>query len=432
MKRIALIFSFNESNWVSCQKIVYNLHQSYQLCQDIEIKKFNLPYETSPHFDMKDLVDEILDFKPDVISIIDHKPHPLPLLTQLSKAYSEKVRPELYIHLFGDFTLYFSAWSKLDAILTKFPVKFFVASDRQKIFIDNFLQTEKSILCPFPVDTNEFQFNKNKRIEQRAAWGVSEEDKIFIYTGRLSRQKRIKSMIRTFSETFETNANAKLFIYGHQDHVGDPFIGIQDMPGEYFRVFYRFYKSLPQDVQKRILFKGQVSSKELQGVYQGADCLINLSVHNDEDFGMSVAEAQSTGMQSILSSWAGLRSFNYSSDENFSLFCRTKIGDTSKLINIKDFKNHLTQVFNQQLITDENRMARAELSQSRFSIQSVGDIISQNLKIPASSFQGFSSIFQECATKHANSNFEPMFLTPKRTINKLYKRIYSAYADETT
>ena len=84
MQKIACLFSFKESNWVSCQKIVFNLHKSYGFCPDFQLENFNYPHETESTEQLELTAKKILQFDPDVISIMDHRPHPLHLFTILT------------------------------------------------------------------------------------------------------------------------------------------------------------------------------------------------------------------------------------------------------------------------------------------------------------------------------------------------------------
>ena len=136
MQKIACIFSFQESNWVSCQKIVFNLHKSYQGCQDVELSNFNFPHKLANQSSLDKLAQDIVSYAPDVIAIIDHKPHPIILIQSLNSLYAKAKKPKIIFHLFGDFTIFYSQWEKLGPLLEGYPVEFVVASERQKILID--------------------------------------------------------------------------------------------------------------------------------------------------------------------------------------------------------------------------------------------------------------------------------------------------------
>lgn len=62
-----------------------------------------------------------------------------------------------------------------------------------------------------------------------------------------------------------------------------------------------------------IHFLGKLNSAQLLEAYNGSDLFVSFSTYNDEDYGMSVAEALSCGLPCLLSNWGGFSSFaNYS------------------------------------------------------------------------------------------------------------------------
>ena len=65
----------------------------------------------------------------------------------------------------------------------------------------------------------------------RQKWGMKENDVVFLFAGRLSRQKRTKTLIELFAREFEKEPRAHLYLYGHPDNIGDPFLGKIDVEG---------------------------------------------------------------------------------------------------------------------------------------------------------------------------------------------------------
>ena len=425
MQKIACVFSFKESNWVSCQKIVFNLHKAYQACPETQLENFNHPHEGTTSEEMNQLAGQIASYGPDVISIMDHKPHPYFLLFALKAAFEGKKKPKIIFHLFGDFTLFYNQWEKSLPVLNTFKTEFVVASHRQKFLVDRMFKGNASVVCPFPVDPKEFHFDSQKRLKQRQEWKLQENDVVFLFTGRLSRQKRIKTLITHFAEVFAKNEHAHLFLYGYQDNIGDPFVGKFDMEGEYFRVFYRAYKAMPESIQKRIHFMGGVPNSELRQVYQGADVLVNLSVHNDEDYGMSVAEAQSTGLPSALTDWGGLASFEHAHLPEATKFIPVKIGLRSKLVSRSGIKEALAGFY-----ANPARLLRKEISEAaeeRFGIQTASEILNNLICRETENFNGFTELFYRASKRAKISLSDPAYVGKNLQLNQLYRDIYSAY-----
>jgi len=410
---------------VSCQKIVFNLHKSYQACQKAELKNFNYPHETLPAKDLTQLADEIVKFAPDVLVIMDHKPHPLQLIHKLASLYQSKKKPKILFHIFGDFSLYYHQWEKLGDLLAGFKVEFIVASDRQKTLIDKMLAKNTAVVCPFPVDPQDFYPSEELRVKQRKEWNLKEEDVAFIFTGRLSRQKRIKTLITSFASEFKNDHHAHLYLYGNQDIIGDPFVGITDLEGEYFRIFFSAYKALAPETQKRIHFMGPVPNSVLLQVYQGADVFMNLSVHNDEDYGMSVAEAQFVGLPIGLTDWGGLASFHHPELPEATAFIPVKIGTRSKQLSVTSVKTVLRSFLRNPL--REQRETISKFANKKFNLAKVTSILEATLNKESSEFGGFTPLFDQASIAHQLITTEPMYLTSNRTINQLFRDIYSAY-----
>lgn len=426
MQKIACIFSFKMSSWVSCQKIVFNLHKTYHINKDVELLNFNY----SVHQTTDDIIKtslEIAESRPDTILILDHKPHPHDLLKLVLADFEKtKHKPRFIFHIFGDFTLYYELWNKLGKLLEGYQVDFVVASDRQKNLIDKFLIPPlSSYVCPFPVDKHEFSYNPALRKLQRADWGLQDDDLVFVFTGRLSRQKRIHTVLKAFSEFLEKSKStrAHLFLYGDTDHLGDQFVGRWETEGQYFRKINRIYKSLPARIQKQIHFMGSVPNIELKSVYQGADYLLNMSVHNDEDFGMSVAEALCSGLPAILTDWGGLASFKLDELPFASRFVPVKIGIRDKQIKYEAILQELNDALERGSL--KNRKEISEAAMEKFGIDAAHLIVDKVINSKTPKFEGFSPFFEKVLARY-NFTGTP-YINDRKNINKLYREIYSSY-----
>ena len=156
------------SNWISCQKIIFNLHKAYQLHEKFELLNFNFS-STQNAEEISQTAKEIAAARPDIIVVLDHKPHPLQLFqTLIAEFHLKGMRPRFIFHIFGDFSLYYGPWHKLNKLLEGHKVDFVVASKRQKQFLDKFLLPPMaSTVCPFPVDGNDFFYAPSLRNFQR-------------------------------------------------------------------------------------------------------------------------------------------------------------------------------------------------------------------------------------------------------------------------
>ncbi len=425
MLKIACVFSFRESSWISCQKIVFNLHKAYDKISGIQLLNFDYGMETWSGA-IYTLVNDIYESNPDAIVIMDHKPHPFHFLKFLLPKYAGKPKPLIIFHVFGDFTLYYSYWTKLGSLLEGFPVQFIVASERQKHLIDKLLSPPmSSFVCPFPVREDDFSFIPQERTQQRKTWGVSENEIVFTFTGRISRQKRIHLLLKAFHEVLsrENRPACRLYIYGHADHVGDNFLDIWENENEYFRKIHRQLMDLPESTRERIHFMGNVPNSELRSVYAGADYLVNLSVHNDEDYGMSVAEAQMSGLPSILTDWGGLASFEHPELPEATGYLNVKIGLKSKMISFEETVNALTTALKSPQKVDRDKLT--QLARKKFSVNAATDRMKWILGQKTVPFVSFQEVMGTIARRELLE--QPVFITKERKISNLYRKLYSSY-----
>ena len=91
------------------------------------------------------------------------------------------------------------------------------------------------------------------------------------------------------------------------DDLAIPYLGKEALPGTFY---FHWEESIREyGLDDKVSYLGNLSKEELFELYNGSDCYISLSSHNDEDYGMSPAEALSTGLPCILSQWGGFISF---------------------------------------------------------------------------------------------------------------------------
>jgi glycosyltransferase involved in cell wall biosynthesis len=154
--------------------------------------------------------------------------------------------------------------------------------------------------------------------------------------------------------------------------------------------------------------------------------LIIPSVHNDEDFGMSIAEAQFTGLPAILSDWGGLASFEITSIKNATFLVPTKIGEKSKLINYVAFLDFLK--ISSKNSPSDKRIDIANVTSDQFSIVPASKIIQDLLATNPKSFSGFNKFFEK--TLQNVTFFQNPYITTRKHINTTYREIYSSYVRE--
>lgn len=115
-------------------------------------------------------------------------------------------------------------------------------------------------------------FSPQKRCESlRREWGVGPNEKVFLYVGRLAREKNIELAIDTFLSLKETSPSARLVLVGS---------------GPYYARLYSRHDGM--------IFTGSRTGEELARHYASAD--IFLFPSHSETFGNVVLEAMSSGL----------------------------------------------------------------------------------------------------------------------------------------
>jgi glycosyltransferase involved in cell wall biosynthesis len=163
---------------------------------------------------------------------------------------------------------------------------------------------QESIL-PFFADTEIFiPFGEKKRTDLRKAFGIRPGVVLFLYTGRITSEKNIQDLIWLFSAVVRENPKAQLLIVGKIADV--KFMEFGTGPNDLEDFFNQILLSAPH-LRSKIRFHPAVEHDNLVDIYNLADIFINLTLHHDENFGLSQVEAMSCGLPVIGSDWGGLK-----------------------------------------------------------------------------------------------------------------------------
>lgn len=313
-QKILIITKEDESSWKSCQHIVRNLIQSYQLAgAESQIEYLKVEEDFSYYLALVQAT-KIKESKVDVIIWADHKPCSAFMLNALNSVFDNvglDEKPKFLIHLFGDFILDCLAWESAFLSINEYPVHLLVASEAQKKLVDKMFKSRNNIssVVPFPVDKNIFntQNYMNHRHEIREKIKIENDDIVILYTGRISFQKNVDELVNTFLKVRNfVDKKVHLWIAGPWDDILLPFYGVIGLTGSNFT---HFNSAITGKDLSSIKFLGDLETEDLAKIYHAADLFVSFSTYNDEDYGMSAAEALMSGLPCVLSNWGGFSTF---------------------------------------------------------------------------------------------------------------------------
>jgi len=423
---VAIVVSTELSHWGSCRIITPNLQKAYAQLHGANVQFFNWTARQTPSETFL-IAKQILNAKPTRLIFLDHMPHPQKLLEALWTMQKPEQLPPVDFHIYGDFTLYINQWWTIEKMLKRMRVHFYCASHRQEALVASFLNqaTTLTTRCPFPVDSQQYFFSAELRKKIRKELGISADEKIVLYTGRLSLQKNILRLTREMAKYIETaEAPTRFLLCGHFDQLGAPFFGVNLNQAQYYDQWQALLATFPETIRNRITYLGNKNASELHALYNAADLYVSLSTHHDEDFGMSPLEALCSGAPCVLSGWGGYASFAI--DTNSCQLASVQITDKGLQLSSTDFQKNVHQFLSKNE-TDLSKEQRSQLYIKQFSISSIQKIIELQQKKPSLKFKGFKKNF-ELFGKRLLKHFAGAALFEKGpTKNSFYFQVYKNY-----
>ncbi|MFP5490939.1 MAG: glycosyltransferase family 4 protein [Bacteriovoracia bacterium] len=427
MKDVILIRAQQESDWVSCKSIVSNLESAYNQATDLKVSSIIYYNSGLDDYQLHLLAKKIVQIAASQIVFIDHKPHPGRLVSEIFKI-SPNYRPQLTFHIFGDFVLDSAAWQDNNILLQNYPVRFVCASEKQKNLLDSFLNSPQSTsIVPFPVQQDLFYFDAKERSEVRQQLGLSETDFLFLYTGRASLQKNVLELTKAMMNCSKLVGESLHFYFaGPFDDLCIPYKGYENPPGVYFQRWRKLSTSIGHN---RIRYINNLSANELRRICNAADCFISLSTHNDEDFGMSPAEALMCGLQTILSDWGGYGGFKKIMPE-FTQLLPVSHQTMRILPDLAQVQKKILMTYGCSLTSDQ-REQLAKTSAATLSVETVSKMLTkQVIANQQESFKGFNPHFTKLAFVF-KSNPKAPFVAGRGDYSDYYFKIYRPYFQET-
>ena len=424
--KVALVYSFKDSDWFSCRVILRNLLKAYeQHFGEENILRIN--YSNVDGVIQSD-VQKLIDQKITRVVMLDHQPSPILFFKNLKSLDGHELsnEREYVFHIYGDFPLFLVDWYQTSEIIKGKKVKFVCASEKQKNYISKFFQGDDNIFtCPFPVDAEEFKFDSAKREIIRKQYNVLNDDKLFIYVGRLSYQKRIIDMIEQFIVAIKNeyiSKGSKLMLVGPFDKLKLLYLGDFGIEGEYFRLMDKLVCEYPE-YKENIIFTGKLDHSDLCDYYNASDCFYSLSTYHDEDYGMAVAESICTGLPTILTDWAGYSSFRVEKNLETSHYAKVELGEILPTINFKEVQ----EAFNSFSKKKFDREKNSKLALEKFGVQAIREKVKNIHEAEVQEFKGATQTLIYIKNQATMRRHELFKFETEKKYNHFYYEVYDAY-----
>lgn len=232
----------------------------------------------------KKVIDEIIKWKPDII----HSQTEFSTMID-AKYIAHKLKiPQIHTYhtMYEDYLNYFmkgkvirrGTAAKLTSLLLNTFDGVIAPTEKVKNALTNYGVKIDISIVPTGIDISKFDkdFTMEENLELREKYGISYDDKILLYLGRIAQEKNIEEVIDLFQMVNDNNSAYKLLIVG-----GGPYL-----------------KVLKEKVEKQglshcIKFAGMVNSQEVYKYYKIANAFVTAST--SESQGLTYIEALASG-----------------------------------------------------------------------------------------------------------------------------------------
>lgn len=158
-------------------------------------------------------------------------------------------------------------------------------------------------VAPLPVDESLFSpATDAERKELRRQLGMDENERLIVYSGRISAQKNLHSILPVLYEICLRHKHVKFVAVGPSDDLGVPHIRNQNRLRynvELSRLIQRFH------LQKTVRFEANVDQPRLAEWLKACDLHVSLTLHACEDYGYGIAQGLATGAPTVITRWGG-------------------------------------------------------------------------------------------------------------------------------
>lgn len=145
--------------------------------------------------------------------------------------------------------------------------------------------------------------DKEKHQSLRETWGFNSNDFVLVYTGRVTVEKNVQTTLGAVAELIRLGYPVKLVMVCRFEDV--PFTEFGMHPIDLEGKINTLIDTL--GISENVTILGWQSAEELNEVFNASDAFINLTLHHDENFGLSQIEAMSAAVPVVGTAWGGLK-----------------------------------------------------------------------------------------------------------------------------
>jgi glycosyltransferase involved in cell wall biosynthesis len=160
-------------------------------------------------------------------------------------------------------------------------------------------------LLPLAYDESAFYpIDSSRKKEVKASLGLTDRDKVLLYAGRVTLEKNVHTVLKHYSLLQALIPELHLVIAGNAWE--GPFREVGVYTFGTARTLQKLGRNLRFE-EGRVHVVGNLSHEALCDLYNVADVSINLTLHHDENFGLSQIESMACGTPVIGTKWGGLK-----------------------------------------------------------------------------------------------------------------------------
>lgn len=167
----------------------------------------------------------------------------------------------------------------------------------------------KAAVRIFPLafdDQTFFPVDAARRAALRLEHGFTPDDRVLVYAGRCTASKNMVTLLRVFKALLPMVPNVHLIIAGPTPTRSGISRELGVWPMDFATTVGRLAArlSLPKE---RLHLVGDMRPDRLCELYNLADVKVNLTLHHDENFGLTQVEAMACGTPVVGTAWGGLK-----------------------------------------------------------------------------------------------------------------------------